>query len=99
LDEAEYRDFTTALGEAFCDVLWERCRVEASPQDGYEVFIRTLGADALTPERIHSMQVSKAQLIQLRDNARTGLAAEQISLEDMKEVVRTALGRWPPEAV
>jgi len=98
MDETAYRDFTTAVGEAYCEVVWTECHVEACPQDGYEVFAKLFGVNGITPEKVHAAQVSKSQLTQLRDAARAWQETDKITLEHMQEVLRLILWRWPPDA-
>jgi hypothetical protein len=98
MDDATFRDFTAALGESYCDALARFRRIYASPQDGYEVFVRVFGKDNLSPETIHTAQVSKARLTQLRDVARSLHEDNAIELEEIQETVRMTLWRWPPSA-
>lgn len=99
VDEATYRQFTTSLGGAYCDVLRSQCHIDACPQDGYEVFGKVFGFDDITPEKVHAAQMSTAQLALLLDTARAWHEDDRITLEHLREVVRNVLWRWPPEAI
>ena len=72
------------------------CEHGAEPQDGYEVFGKVLGYDAITPEKLHAAQNSSADLARIRDAARQWHESERISDDHVREVLRRVLRRWPP---
>lgn len=96
VDEQTHMDFTTALGEEYCEVVSALCEHGAEPHDGYEVFGKVYGFDDITPEKLHAAQVSGAELTRIRDAARQWHETEQINEEHVREVLRRVLWRWPP---
>ena len=50
MDEQTYMDFTTTLGEEYCEVISPLCEHGAEPHDGYEVFGKAFGYDDITPD-------------------------------------------------
>jgi hypothetical protein len=96
VDEQSYMDFTTALGEEYCEVVSPLCEHGAEPHDGYEVLGKVYGFDDITPEKLHATQVSDAELMRIRDTARQWHETDQINEEHVREVLRRVLWRWPP---
>jgi hypothetical protein len=96
VDEQTYMDFTTALGEEYCEVVSPLCEHGVEPHDGYEVFGKVYGFDDITPEKLHAAQVANAQVTRIRDTARQLHETEQITEEHVREVLRRVLRRWPP---
>jgi hypothetical protein len=93
MNEQQHSDFLVALGESFCDCLSQVLGFDnTSPQDGYEVFIRALGPD-LSPKLLAS--ITEAQLGQLRASCESYFEYRGISTEQMREVVKRILARWP----
>src|SRR5690242_19344601 len=96
VDERTYVDFTTALGEEYCEVISPLCERGAEPHDGYEVFGKAFGHDDITPAKLHAAQLSNAELTRIRDIARQWQESDQISEDHVREVLRRVLRRWPP---
>jgi ABC-type Zn uptake system ZnuABC Zn-binding protein ZnuA len=96
MDAETYADFTTALGEEYCEVVSPFCEHGADPHDGYEVFGKAFGFDNITPEKLHAAQVSNADLTRIRDIARQWHESDQVTVELIGEVIRRVLWRWPP---
>ena len=69
MDEQTYMDFTTALGEEYCEVVSPLCEYGAEPHDGFEVFAKIYGFDDITPEKLHAAQVSTTELARICDEA------------------------------
>jgi len=97
MDEAIYRQFLTTLATAYSEALG-RSDIDASGDDGREVFVRVFGTNGVTPEKIYAAQVSRAELTRIRDVARLWHESDAIELKDIQETLRIALYRWPPEA-
>jgi hypothetical protein len=96
VDEQTYMNFTTALGEEYCEVIAPLCEHDAVPHDGYEVFGKAFGYKDITPEKLHAAQVSKAELARIRDIARQWQESDQIGEDHIREILRRVLWRWPP---
>jgi len=96
VNDQDYTDFLATLGEEYCEVVTPLCEHGAQPQDGYEVFGKVLGYDAITPEKLHAAQNSSADLARIRDAARQWHESERISDDHVREVLRRVLRRWPP---
>jgi len=95
VDEQTYMDFTTTLGEEYCEVISPLCEHGAEPHDGYEVFGKAFGYDDITPEKLHAAQDSNAELTRIRDIASQWQESEQIGEDHIREVLRRVLWRWP----
>jgi hypothetical protein len=96
VDKQTYLEFTSALGEEYCEVVAALCPHGADPHDGYEVFEEAFGFDDITPEKLHAAQVSNAELTRIRDIARQYHESDLIGEEQIREVLRRVLWRWPP---
>jgi hypothetical protein len=99
VDEQTYRDFTTALGEEYCEVISPLCERGAEPHDGYEVFAKAFGSDDVTPEKLHAAHGSNTELMLIRDVARQWQESDEIGEDHVREVLRRVLRRWPPASI
>ena len=92
MDEQDFINFLSALGEEFCEALspvvgWDK----VVPQDGYEVFYRALNQKP-SPQLLASL--SESGLEQLRASCGEYLQCQNITVGHMRLVVSRTLARW-----
>lgn len=91
MDEQKRQDFLTALGEEFCYVLEEVVDADLCNQDGYEVFVKVLGKD-IGPDKLTNL--TDAQFELLSTAACKLFECDDITDDDLREVVKSTLDRW-----
>lgn len=96
MDEQEFLDFLSALGEEFCEAL---CPVVGRggvvPQDGYEVCYRVFKREP-SPQMLASL--TDAQLEQLRAGCEEYLGCQGVTVGHVRSFVSRTLTRWPAPA-
>ena len=96
MDEQEYLDFLSALGEEFCEAL---CHATGQggivPQDGYEVCYRVFEREP-DPQMLASL--TDSDLEKLRAGCEEYLGRQGVTLDQIRSFVSGTLARWPAGA-
>ena len=93
MDEQTFLDFLSALGEEFCGAMSPPVPFDLiTPQDGYEVWLRTFDSD---PTPAAFANITSDGIAQLVETCAEYLECEQISDAHVKEFISRTLARWP----
>jgi hypothetical protein len=93
MNDIEFGDFMSALGEEFCEALSPVVGFSAiAPNDAYELFIRAFATDP-SPHFLASLSDSQLEL--LRVECEKYFERKGFTVDQLRKAVRRTLWRWP----